>query len=157
MSIVPAFGSALGPDLVFSLANGLALPCWLALALSPAGTRRAPLVRRVAGRVVPLIFALVYVVLFAATGLGDGGFESLAAVRRLFAVPELLAAGWLHYLAFDLFVGSWIAERAGALGIPHLALVPLLALTFLFGPAGLLAFALMRAAWLRRRPAPVAA
>jgi hypothetical protein len=67
----------------------------------------------------------------------------------------LLAAGWLHYLAFDLFVGAWIAERAGALGIPHLLVLPLLLLTFLFGPAGLLAFALLRALWQRRHPAPL--
>ena len=67
------------------------------------------------------------------------------------AVPALLTAGWLHYLAFDLFVGAWIAERAAALGLPHLVVLPLLALTFLFGPAGLLAFAVL-SAFRRRRP-----
>lgn len=149
--------STAGPDLVFSLANGLALLSWLALAASPWPARWAPRVRFVAGRVVPLIFAVVYVALFAGTGMGDGGFDSLAAVQRLFAVPELLTAGWLHYLAFDLFVGAWIAERAGALGMPHLAVLPLLVLTFLFGPAGLLAFAVLQVFWRGRRPATVAA
>ena len=95
----------------------------------------------------------VYVVLFAAKGMGDGGYDSLAAVQRLLAVPELLLAGWLHYLAFDLFVGAWIAERAGASGLPHLAVLPLLALTFMFGPAGLLAFALVQAVRARRMAA----
>jgi hypothetical protein len=65
-------------------------------------------------------------------------------------VPGLLAAGWVHYLAFDLFVGAWIAERGAALGLPHWQLVPVLLLTFMFGPAGLLAFILLRAL---RRPA----
>jgi hypothetical protein len=68
-------------------------------------------------------------------------------VQRLLAQPALLAAGWLHYLAFDLVVGSWIAERAAGLGLPHLLVLPLLALTFLFGPAGLLAFAALRMVW----------
>jgi hypothetical protein len=86
--------------------------------------------------------------------MGDGGYGSLEEVRRLFDVTGLLAAGWLHYLAFDLFVGAWIAERSGALGIPHAAVLPLLLLTFMFGPAGLLAFALVRTVWLRRRAAP---
>jgi Domain of unknown function (DUF4281) len=143
------------PDLIFSAANGLAFVSWLALAASPARARWAPRVRFLAGRVVPLIFGVVYVVLFAAKGMGDGGYDSLAAVQRLLAVPELLAAGWLHYLAFDLFVGAWIAERAGVLGLPHLVVLPLLALTFMFGPAGLLAFAALRLLWLRRHPAPV--
>ncbi len=121
----------------------------------PAGVRWAPRVRLVAGRVVPLLLAVVYVLLFASHGMGDGGYDSLAAVQRLLAAPPLLAAGWLHYLAFDLFVGAWIAERAGVLGLPHWLVLPLLALTFMFGPAGLLAFAAVRLLWLRRHPQPV--
>lgn len=145
--------AALSPELIFSLASNLALVAWLALAVSPAGRWWAPQARLLAGRVVPLVLAVVYVALFSTHGMGGGGYDSLAAVQRLMAVPGLLTAGWLHYLAFDLFVGAWIAERGAALGMPHLLLLPLLALTFLFGPAGLLAFAVLRAVW-RRRPAP---
>jgi hypothetical protein len=145
-----AVSSLSDPDFLFSAASAIAMLSWLALAFSPQGARWTVRVRQVAGYVVPLLFATVYVLLFASKGMGDGGFDSLAAVRRLFAVPELLLAGWLHYLAFDLFVGSWIAERAGALGVPHLLVLPLLALTFLFGPAGLLAFALLRLVRSRR-------
>lgn len=144
--------SLIDPDVIFAIGNGLALLSWVALALSPYRARWAPRVRFITGRVVPLIFGLVYVALFATTGMGDGGFDSPAAVQRLFSVPALLTAGWLHYLAFDLFVGAWIAERGGALGIAHLALLPVLALTLMFGPAGLLAFALLRPLWLWRRP-----
>src|SRR5688500_18205003 len=140
-------------ELIFSLANGLALVSWLMLAASPAGTRRALRVRLFAGRVVPMILAAVYVALFAVTGMSGGGYDSLASVQRLFAVPALLSAGWPHYLAFVLFVGAWIADRAGRLGVPHLVVLPLLALTFLFGPAGLLAFAGLRALCPRQRPA----
>jgi hypothetical protein len=56
----------------------------------------------------------------------------------------LLLAGWIHYLAFDLFVGSWEARDARQRGVPHLALVPCLALTFLFGPAGWLLYGAVR-------------
>jgi len=133
------------PDALFGAASGLAMLGWIALAVSPARARWAGAARRFAGRVVPLLLAVAYVVLFARNGMADGGYGSLAEVRRLFAVPELLTAGWLHYLAFDLFVGAWIAERSAELGLPHLALLPLLVLTFLFGPAGLLAFLLVAA------------
>lgn len=141
------------PDAVFGAANSLALLGWLALALSPARARWAGAARLFAGRVVPLLLAAAYVLLFVRTGMAGGGYGTLAAVGRLFAVPELLTAGWLHYLAFDLFVGTWIAERAAALGLPHAVLLPLLALTFLFGPAGLLAFLALAAVvrgWRRR-------
>ncbi len=151
MHTMPLIDAALAASL-FSIGSTVALLAWLALAVSPATTHRAPRVRFVAGRVVPLLLAVAYVALFATTGMRGGGYGSLDAVQRLMAVPQLLTAGWLHYLAFDLFVGSWIAERAAALKLPHLVVLPLLALTFLFGPAGLLAFAMVRAVWLRRTP-----
>jgi hypothetical protein len=138
------------PELLFNLASRLAMLGWLALALSPVNARWSPGARWIAGRVVPGLLALGYVAIFVTTGMAGGGFDSLAAVQRLFDVPQLLVAGWIHFLAFDLFVGAWIAERAGALGIPHALLLPVLALTFLFGPAGLLGFAVVRAAWQRR-------
>lgn len=139
-------------DQIFQVASSIAALSWLALAVSPARAAWTPRVRLIAGRIVPLAFAVLYVALFAINGMGDGGYDSIASVQRLMARPELLTAGWLHFLAFDLFVGCWIAERAGALSIPHLLLLPLLALTFMFGPAGLLAFAALRAIWLRRAP-----
>ena len=74
----------------------------------------------------------------------EGGFGSLSDVASLFANPWLLLAGWLHYLAFDLFVGAWEVRTARAEGIPHWQVVPCLALTFLFGPAGFFVFSALR-------------
>jgi hypothetical protein len=144
---------ALEPETLFNLGGRLALAGWLALAASPYRSRWAAGARWFAGRLVPCVLAAAYVAIFATTGMAGGGFDSLAAVQRLFAIPALLTAGWLHFLAFDLFVGAWIAERAGALGMPHLLILPVLLATFLFGPAGLLAFVVLRAAWqgVRRR------
>jgi hypothetical protein len=135
----------LEPDLVFRLANGAALLTWVALLASPSRAAWAATVRRVAGRGVPLALSVLYVVMLATHWRGEGGFGTLAEVHALFAVPGALVAGWVHYLAFDLFVGSWIAERGAQLQLPHWQLVPVLLLTFMFGPAGLLAFVLLRA------------
>jgi Domain of unknown function (DUF4281) len=134
----------LDPDTVFRLANSAALLGWVALWLSPSSTPRAPAVRRFTGRVLPLLLSLLYVAMLAVHWRGEGGFGSLAEVRALFDVPGALVAGWVHYLAFDLFVGSWIAERCAAPALPHWQLLPLLVLTFLFGPVGLLGYALLR-------------
>ena len=148
----------LSPDALFGAANTLAAVGWLLLAVAPATGRWAPALRRLSGMALPLVFAVAYVVLLA-LNWGPGGFSSLAQVEELFKVRELLLAGWLHYLAFDLFVGGWIAARAARLRIPFWLLVPILALTFMFGPAGLLAYALLRAVWRHRaeRPATPAA
>jgi hypothetical protein len=58
----------------------------------------------------------------------------------LFDNPQIALAGWVHYLAFDLFIGGWEVRTAQREGIPHLAVLPCLVLTFLFGPVGLLLF-----------------
>jgi hypothetical protein len=68
----------------------------------------------------------------------------------LFRNEYLLLAGWIHYLAFDLFIGSWQVRDAERNGVPHLAVVPCLVLTFLLGPTGLLLYLLIRAGVTRR-------
>ena len=83
-------------------------------------------------------------------GRTQGDFNSLAGVAQLFQNPKALLAGWIHYLAFDLFIGSWEVRDAGRAGLHHLLVVPCLVLTFLFGPVGLLLYFALRAA-LRRR------
>ena len=129
---------ALTPDALFRYANLVALAGWLMLAL---GIRlRSPLMKEtVAGLAVPAGLSIAYTAIVAVHWWsGEGGFSSLAEVSALVRSPWLLLAGWVHYLAFDLFVGAWIARDAEARGHPRLLLVLVLPLVFLFGPAGLL-------------------
>ena len=70
-------------------------------------------------------------------------------VAKLFSNRWLLLAGWIHYLAFDLFIGAWEVRDAQDLGISHFIVIPCLLLTFLFGPAGLLLYFVIRVARLR--------
>ena len=132
------------PDLVFRLANGLALLCWLALLASPPSAAWTRRVWCVCGRMVPFVLSAGYLLMFVLYWRGEGGFGSPEEVRALFDVPGVLVAGWMHYLAFDLFVGVWIASRSAQIGLPHWAVMPLLLLTFMFGPVGLLAFLIIR-------------
>jgi hypothetical protein len=93
------------PEQLFSIANFGALLGWLVLVVAGPKRWAAPLVT---GAILPLLFAVLYVGLIAAhLGGTSGGFSSLAAVAALFSNPWLLLAGWVHYLAFDLFIGSW--------------------------------------------------
>ena len=135
----------MSPDQIFSIVNLIALLSWVLLAAWPR-QHRVPQI--VAGLVVPALLATVYVAIIATKwGEGDGGFSSLKDVATLFGNPWLLLAGWTHYLAFDLFVGSWEVRDARDRGIPHLLVVPCLALTFLFGPAGWLLYLGLRSVY----------
>jgi hypothetical protein len=62
----------------------------------------------------------------------------------LFQSPYVALAGWIHYLAFDLFLGAWQVRDANRRDINHLWLVPCLVLTFLAGPVGLLLYFCIR-------------
>lgn len=138
----------LTPDFLFALANPLALLGWALLVLAPHGRFTKALVLSGAW---PLGLAVAYAALISTHYLGshgaEGGFDSLAQVAALFRDPWALLAGWVHYLCFDLFVGAWEVRDAQRRGVPHLALVPALALTFLFGPVGLLVYCGVRRAF----------
>lgn len=137
----------MSPETIFSVCSTLVLPGWLLLIFLPRWKWTA---RFIAACLLPLVLALVYVWLVVTNfGGSEGGFGSLAEVALLFRNPRNLLAGWIHYLAFDLFVGSWEVRDAQRHGIRHLFVIPCLVLTFLFGPAGLLLYFLLRYA-LRR-------
>jgi hypothetical protein len=134
------------PETLFSLSSTLAMLAWVLLVLLP---RRSWVSRWVAGLIVPVLLAALYVALIVTSwGGSEGGFSSLTAVAQLFANPWLLLAGWVHYLCFDLLIGCWEVRDARERGIPHLLVVPCLALTFLFGPAGWLLYQGMAAVYM---------
>ena len=122
----------------FSIASTAALASWAALILLP----RWGWLRLILRYAVPATLAVAYTLLAAVyfSRIEGGGFNSLAQVKALLGAEPTLLAGWLHYLAFDLFVGTWIAERADALGLSRLIQAPILLVTFLFGPIGYLIF-----------------
>jgi hypothetical protein len=128
-------------ETLFSGANLLALAGWLLLLAVP----RNRIATTVAGTAIPLLLAVVYLVVLAMNwGNARGSFSTLHGVAELFANPWLLLAGWVHYLAFDLFVGTWEARDAMANGVPRWLLVPSLLLTFMFGPVGFLTYSATR-------------
>jgi hypothetical protein len=126
------------PEQVFSIVNLIAIAAWIALMILPG---RRWVTGIVTSTVVPLLFASVYVAIVATTfGRTPGGFSTLADVASLFSNPWALLAGWIHYLAFDLLIGTWETRDAREHGVWHVLLVPCLLLTFLFGPAGWLLY-----------------
>lgn len=137
--IVPLMNAAK----VFSICNTAILPCWLLLVFLP----RWKWTQRVTTLVAPLLIAAVYAwLLLTAPKTAGAGFGSLEQVTLLFSQPAALTAGWIHYLAFDLFTGSWEVRDAQRLGISHWLVLPCLFLTFMFGPVGLALYLLLRLA-----------
>ena len=133
----------------FSFVNLVVIPAWLMLIFLP----RSSWTRIVAAYAVPAALGIIYLTLLLMNKPPQGaGFGSIVQVERLFSSQWLLLAGWVHYLAFDLFIGAWEVRDASRLNIPHLLVVPCLILTFLVGPVGLLLYFIVRIAVVRRLP-----
>ncbi|MFM6852993.1 MAG: ABA4-like family protein [Sphingopyxis sp.] len=135
-------------DMVFTAVTLWAIMGWLLLLLAP----RKPLALTAILYLGIALLCLAYTILLALLVLGRVGgglpggadFTSITGVQALFAVPAGAVLGWVHYLAFDLFVGLWIARDADAKGIGRLVQLPALLLSFLVGPVGLLLWLAMR-------------
>jgi hypothetical protein len=128
----------MSPERLFIVSNAIAMLSWLMLVVLPG---RRWVTDIVTGTAVPALFGFLYLGIVVTTfGSAEGGFSTLEGVASLFANPWLLLAGWVHYLAFDLLIGTWEARDARRRGVRHLLLVPCLLLTFMFGPVGWLLY-----------------
>ena len=128
------------PETVFSVCNTTALLGWIVLL---AGFKKSWSVR--AARWLALAFAVTYVIVLALHfGEAEGGFNTLGDVMKLFTNKWAMLGGWIHYLAFDLFVGAWIVNEGQRDSLAWWRVLPALPFTFMFGPAGLLLFSVLR-------------
>jgi hypothetical protein len=134
----------MAPESLFEFANLFAVAGWICM-IAGIVTSRPWLRDRLAGVYWPMMIAVGYALaIIAGWGESEGGFASLTGVRQLFANDWALLAGWMHYLAFDLFVGVWIAAETERAGLSRLVLIPVLPLAFVFGPLGFLLFHVVR-------------
>lgn len=130
-------------DLIYGLTGMLIIVCWGLLILHPDRTSRFITVPKFA---VPVLFGLIYAGIMMARFFGSGGgYGSIAEVRALFAHDDILLAGWLHYLAYDFFIGVWIAERADRMGLSRQIQAVILVVAFMFPPMGFVLFVATRA------------
>ncbi len=135
----------MSPDTLFPILNYAVLPAWLLLALLPHHRFTQLIVHAIW---VPLLLGPFYIwALFFGPPPAEGAsFGSLEGVMLLFQSPMAVLGGWIHYLVFDLFIGAWIVRDARRQGINHWLTVPLLFVTLMAGPAGLMLYLLLRLA-----------
>ncbi|MFC3711040.1 abscisic acid-deficient protein Aba4 family protein [Sphingoaurantiacus capsulatus] len=137
-------------DQYFVATNVVAGIGWLMLLAAPLNRPLMVMLARTAG----VLLAVSYVVLFVMAWRSAEGFAatySLPGIAAFFDVPGFVLVGWIHYLAFDLWVGSWEVEEAGRSRLAHWLVVPCLFFTYLLGPVGLLLFLLLRMVAAKKR------
>lgn len=129
-------------NLLFQISNNIALLGWILLLLFP--DKRITHITVHSGFLSGALSLLYFGLIACNFQPADvSQFSSLAGISTLFQNPNILLAGWVHYLAFDLWVGSWVVRRGKEMEIHQIILAPILLFTFLLGPVGFLSFLLL--------------
>ena len=131
-------------------ATAVALVGWAILVFLPRRPVLLSLVLYAGVGVLSLTYVLGLVSVL--TGFADPGgpytstvsFFTVEGLRAISTNDAGVVIGWIHYLAFDLFIGLWIARDADAKGFGRVLQVPFLAATFIAGPVGLLGWLFVR-------------
>ena len=138
-------------EAIFGYANLYAMLCWAVLAFAPKRENFIVVLFYAGVGLLAVTYAVLIIGLLG--GMIDGGvggeggssdFTTLAGVQALFDSQGGATIGWIHYLAFDLFVGIWAARNADSRGISRIVQVPILFFILMAGPLGLTLYLILR-------------
>ena len=129
---------------VFSASFLLVLPFWLLMILLPTWRFTERVVRSpwIAAPAALLYAALVLPRLPEV--LGAVANPELAGVSALLGSPAGATIGWVHFLAFDLFVARWAYLESRERRVNPFVMAPVLFLILMLGPIGLLTYLALR-------------
>ena len=117
------------------------IPLWLMLIFIPNSRITQIVINSV---IVPLILSVTYVYVLYQGFLLDEPFVdifklylSLDNLYTVFATENFLLVFWLHFIALNLFLGSWVSRDAFKYNIAKKITFFSLVLTYFCGPVGL--------------------
>ena len=135
-------------EVIYIWANFGVLPFWLLIIFLPNSKFTQVLVNSI---ILPLILAVAYgYTIYQAILLDEPLFEffrlylSLDDLYTIFATESFLLIFWLHFLALNLFLGSWISRDGFKYGMSRSIVFFPLILIYFTGPLGLVLYWLIR-------------
>ncbi|MGO4617441.1 ABA4-like family protein [Nocardia sp. 2YAB30] len=139
-------------NLLFDITFWFAAPFWALMILAPKWRQTSAVVASPLICVPPLVIYTALIVPQFGAFAGALIDPNLAGLQSVLGEGTGAAAAWAHFVAFDLFLGRWVFLDSRARGLPPLLTSPLLVLTILFAPIGVLLYLLVR---FTRTPRPV--
>ena len=130
------------------------LPFWFMLIIIPNSRITQLFVNSI---VLPLILATAYVyVIYQAILLDEPVFDvlklylSLDNLYTVFATENFLLIFWIHFLALNLFLGSWVSRDGIKYNMSRSVITIPLILIYFTGPLGLVLYWLLRVFYAKR-------
>jgi hypothetical protein len=123
-------------DTIFSLSSLTAIPFWLLMILAPRWTWTRKII---ASPFVILPATILYIVLVfpsIASSFPTLANPKLETIQTLLGSSMGATITWVHFLAFDLFVGRWAYLDSLERQIHPLVMAPILFSILMFGPLG---------------------
>ena len=132
-------------ETLFQLSNLLVMPFWVLMIFLP----HWQWTKRIAGSPwIAAPAALLYAVLVLPNALSLLPVlmnPSLAGITALLSTPEAATIAWVHFLAFDLFVGRWVYLDSRDRTITAWVVSPVLLVVLMLGPLGFLLYLIVQA------------
>ena len=131
-------------ETVFSASFLLVLPFWLLMVFLPTWSWTQRIMR---SPWIAAPAALLYTVLVLPRSpevLAAVASPELGGVAALLGSPAGATIGWIHFLAFDLFVARWAYLDSRERGLNPFVMAPVLFATLMLGPVGLLGYLALR-------------
>ena len=132
-------------ETIFNIYNTGILIFWLLLLVFP----KSKLTQKMTDFPwIPLVIAFGYIYFLGTSdSIFPVDFSSLSGLTEMFqnSNPRGVAAGWLHYLAFDFWVGCWILRDSQKKGVKHAFIIFPMLFTFMLGPVGVIIYTLVLA------------
>lgn len=132
----------MGWSTLFNASNAISLVAWALLILGPRSPRMAAIILYFGAGLLCLLYSVFFLSQLETVFSGD--FTGIEGIRALFQSDGGVVLGWTHYLAFDLFIGQWIAKDADHKRFSRITQAPVLLLTLFAGPIGLLVWMIVR-------------
>jgi apolipoprotein N-acyltransferase len=133
-------------ETLFKISSLFVLPFWALMIFLPHWRVTRRLMSSLLVSATPaILYALLVIPRFVEVWRAVSKPE-LNTVAALLGSPEGATIAWLHFLAFDLFVGRWIYLDSRERGVSAWLMAPVLYLTLMLGPCGLLLYLLLRQA-----------
>ena len=124
------------------------IPIWLVLIFFPNSKLNKIFLTSI---FLPLIFGLIYVYIFYKLMLLNEDildylsiYSGLDELADLFTNELFLLIFWIHFLAINLFLGSWVSRDALKYNMPKIFSAISLILIYFTGPIGLIVYWILR-------------
>ena len=141
-------------EIVYLWLNIGVIPFWLVLIFFPNSKLGSIFV----SSIFPIfILSGAYVYIIYKSFLGSYDFDSnfslylgIGELSELFSNREFLIIFWIHFLAINLFCGSWMSRDASKFAISKYIMFFPLVITYFIGPLGVFIYWIIRMFYAKR-------